>query len=377
MVTTPILGIQEVAPTQTDKTTTINDAIVALEGALQDQLGVSFAGGDVTLSALQYTRYQVFSCSGLTNNQNLICPLTKRVFIVKNTSGTYSVTVKGATGSTVTVGANTAAEVQCDGTNMSAIVQGGTGAAGDPGGISIPYVFSSTTTNSDPGAGNLRLNNSTQGSATAIYISETGSDGGTYTGLLDNFVAGGSTEKGKIRLYDTVTPTKWIVLSVTGETTHTGYREFAVTVIATSGSNPLTNGNNTALTFTATGDAATSTTNVWSAAQRAVEQVLTYGATVTPDFSTGNNFVLTLTGNATLANPTNFPPSGQTQAGQIVIIQDGTGGHTITWGSEYYMTDGVAVQPASGANSISVFSYHARGSGPYLLVSPATNFETT
>jgi hypothetical protein len=61
MVTTPILLINEVAPTQTDKTTTINDAIVALESATQDQLAVSLAGGNLTLSATQFTRYAVFS----------------------------------------------------------------------------------------------------------------------------------------------------------------------------------------------------------------------------------------------------------------------------------------------------------------------------
>jgi hypothetical protein len=60
MVTTPILLINEVAPTQTDKTTTINDAIVALESATQDQLAVSLAGGNLTLSATQFTRYAVF-----------------------------------------------------------------------------------------------------------------------------------------------------------------------------------------------------------------------------------------------------------------------------------------------------------------------------
>lgn len=377
MATTPILGIQEVAPTQTDKTTTMNDMIVQLEGALQDQLVVDMSAGDTTLTTQQYTRFQVFSCTGLTAAHALTVPLTKRVFIVKNTSSTYDITVGGVSGTTVTVAANTASSIQCDGTNCTGLAQGGSGATGDPGGITIHYTFSTTTTNADPGNGLLRLNSGTQSSATAIYADLLSSDGTDYTSVLDNLTSGGSTEKGLIKLFNTSDPTKWIVFSLTGETTHTGYREFAVTYIGESGVNPLANGASIALTFSRTGDAATSTTNTWTAAQRAEEKTLTYGATVTPDLSLGNNFVLTLTGNATIANPSNLPSSGDTQSGQIIVIQDSTGGRTLSWGSNWYFTGGVNVQPASAANAISVYSYHARGTGGYILVSPALDFQHT
>jgi hypothetical protein len=132
MVTTPILLINEVAPTQTDKTTTINDAIVALESATQDQLAVSLAGGNLTLSATQFTRYAVFSVSGQTTTRVLTVPLTKRLFGVKN-AGSYDITVGGASGSTVTVAAGDGAIIQCDATNCSVFGSGGPGATGATG----------------------------------------------------------------------------------------------------------------------------------------------------------------------------------------------------------------------------------------------------
>jgi hypothetical protein len=53
---------------------------------------------------------------------------------------------------------------------------------------------------------------------------------------------------------------------------------------------------------------------------------------VTLDFSTNQNFVLTFTGNVTLANPSTESVG---QAGIIVCIQDGTGSRTLSLGSQY------------------------------------------
>ena len=117
MAVSPILQIPEVAPTQQDKTTTINDAIVALENATQNQLTVSFAAGDVTLTTTQFVGYVSFLVSGLTAAHNLIVPLQMRNFFVDNTAGTHTVTVKGATGASVAVAAGQMTQIQCNGTN--------------------------------------------------------------------------------------------------------------------------------------------------------------------------------------------------------------------------------------------------------------------
>jgi hypothetical protein len=128
----PILGIPEIAPTQTDKTTTINDAIVALESATQDQLAINLAGGSLTLSAMQFTRYAVFYISGQTAAQTLTVPLTKRLFAVRN-AGAFAITVAGSSGATVSVAPGNGSIIQCTGTDCVVFGSGSIGATGPTG----------------------------------------------------------------------------------------------------------------------------------------------------------------------------------------------------------------------------------------------------
>lgn len=58
---------------------------------------------------------------------------------------------------------------------------------------------------------------------------------------------------------------------------------------------------------------------------------------VTLDFNTNQNFVLTFTGNVTLANPST-ESVGQT--GVIICIQDGTGSRTLSLGTDYETVGG-------------------------------------
>lgn len=69
-------------------------------------------------------------------------------------------------------------------------------------------------------------------------------------------------------------------------------------------------------------------------------QTLTDGATVTPDFNNGLNWTLTIGGNRTLANPTNAKDG---QSGVIKVIQDGTGGRTLAYGSNWKFPGTAAV----------------------------------
>lgn len=75
--------------------------------------------------------------------------------------------------------------------------------------------------------------------------------------------------------------------------------------------------------------------------------------TYTPDASTSNNFQLTLTGNLTLANPTNLT-SGMVL--NLTLDEDATGGRTITLGTIYKFPGGTVptwVTTASAKNFIS------------------------
>lgn len=84
---------------------------------------------------------------------------------------------------------------------------------------------------------------------------------------------------------------------------------------------------------------------------------LTDGATITPDFSTSNNFTVTLGGNRTLANPTNIVAG---QSGFITIVQDGSGSRTLSFGSYWDFASGTAPTLSTGTNAVDVLAYYAR-----------------
>jgi len=95
-------------------------------------------------------------------------------------------------------------------------------------------------------------------------------------------------------------------------------------------------------------------TQSFTKAQRGSIVALTDGATITPDFSAGNNFSLTLGGNRTLANPTNLTAG---QSGAIVITQDGTGSRTLAYGSNFKFSNGSAPVLTTTANAVDVLVY--------------------
>ena len=86
---------------------------------------------------------------------------------------------------------------------------------------------------------------------------------------------------------------------------------------------------------------------------------LTDGATITPDFSTGNNFSVTLGGNRTLANPTNMTVG---QSGVIYITQDATGGRTLSYGTYYKFPSGTAPTLTTTANAVDALFFFVRTS---------------
>ena len=91
--------------------------------------------------------------------------------------------------------------------------------------------------------------------------------------------------------------------------------------------------------------------NLWTKAQRGQELALpaTTGSVVL-DLDTSNNFGGTLTGNITLANPTNIVPG---QSGVIRIVNDSTA-RTIAYGSYWKGTAGAlpGLTAASGATDL-------------------------
>jgi len=129
--------------------------------------------------------------------------------------------------------------------------QGIQGIIGNRGGI--PYTFSTTTTDSDPGAGVVRYNNTTIGSVTQIFIDNTDSLSNTQTGWYDTWDdSTNTTSEGY--LYITSASSSGTTVNtffVTSVTAATGYYKIAVTFV----SGPLPTNNDTlSVSFTRTGD---------------------------------------------------------------------------------------------------------------------------
>ena len=85
---------------------------------------------------------------------------------------------------------------------------------------------------------------------------------------------------------------------------------------------------------------------------------------VTLDFTANQNFILTFTGNVTLANPTTEQVG---QAGVIMCIQDGTGSRTLSLGTDYETAAGGGITLSTAANSVDIIPYFVKAAGSIQL----------
>ena len=90
----------------------------------------------------------------------------------------------------------------------------------------------------------------------------------------------------------------------------------------------------------------------------------TNSGSITLDFETNQNFILTLTGNITLANPTTEQVG---QSGVITFIQDGTGSRTLTLGSQYKTAGGAGITLSTAAAAVDVVPYFVQSADNILL----------
>ena len=88
--------------------------------------------------------------------------------------------------------------------------------------------------------------------------------------------------------------------------------------------------------------------------------------TITPDFSSNNYFTITLGGNRTLANATNTIPG---QSGIIYVIQDATGGRSLSFGLAYKFVDNSAPTLTTTANAVDAIIYSVRSANSYICQS--------
>lgn len=119
MATTTNLTATKIEESQSQKATTANAAFDIFDKAIAGALAKSITSADVTLTADE-ARNAIISLSGtLTGNRNLIVPATSKIYVIRNgTSGSYTVTVKTASGTGIVVTQGKQAILYCDGTNV-------------------------------------------------------------------------------------------------------------------------------------------------------------------------------------------------------------------------------------------------------------------
>src|SRR5690606_11746207 len=122
--------------------------------------------------------------------------------------------------------------------------------------VRIPYTFSTTTTDSDPGDGVLRLSNATQPLSTIIRADNQDADGNSASTRIQTFDDSTSAVKGHIRLEVEDDPERYLLFEVTAVTFPTGYANITVVPLGGGGgvANPLSNGDRIYLTYVRTGD---------------------------------------------------------------------------------------------------------------------------
>jgi hypothetical protein len=87
------------------------------------------------------------------------------------------------------------------------------------------------------------------------------------------------------------------------------------------------------------------------------------GGSVSLNYSTGPDFTLTLTSNATSFAITNWPSSGELAKVTVQVKQDATGSRTWAWPAGYKWAGGTAPTISSAANAIDEFVLWSRDGG--------------
>jgi hypothetical protein len=123
-------------------------------------------------------------------------------------------------------------------------------------GNALPYSFSTTTTDSDPGSGVLRLNNATQNTATQIYIDDEEANAADVSAFIQLLSGGNnpSSVLGTITLRKEFSPETFLQFKVTGVTNAAGYTKLTIDNTSFSSASPFSNSDKVFLEINLAGD---------------------------------------------------------------------------------------------------------------------------
>jgi hypothetical protein len=201
---------------------------------------------------------------------------------------------------------------------------------------------------------------------------------GTNTSGLTTLNINGAAATYRMLAYQTAGSTRWLVetdaVAETGSNAGTNFYIQAWTDGGAYLSTPFTIARATGL-VTMSGGVSTSTltvsgTTTFAATASMHVTALTYAATITPNCALANYFTLTLTGNTTLANPSNIT-AGSSYV--FSIAQDATGSRTMSFGSVFKFANKTAPTLTTTAGAVDVLTcFSPDGTSLYAILS--TNF---
>jgi len=273
----------------------------------------------------------------------------------KVTNATHTGDVTGATALTIAADAVTGAKIADDSIDSEHIVDGSI----DTAHIGDDQVTAAKLANS------INTDIATGVTANTTANAALPKAGGTMTGDLilgDNVkLEVGSASGGDLQIYHDgsnsyISDASFQIQAANGEAYFNAVKDAETVLYHNDVRKFETTANGVTVTGTAVATTDTDTSNTGS---------------VTLDFGANQNFVLTLTGNVTLANPSTEQVG---QSGFITFIQDGTGSRTVSLGTDYETAGGAGLTLTSTASATDIVPYVVVASGRILLGTPQLAF---
>lgn len=223
-----------------DFTETSNNQVTVMGLVIGDAVTIKgLIGGDGSQSAAASAAASAASAAAALISQNAAAVSETQALAYKN-----SAFASASAANTSAINASNSATAAATSANT---INGGATA--------LRYIFSTTTADSDPGSGNLRLDNATQNLATVIRADLNDANGTLLTSLLDSLDDSTSiVSKGQFRLVKRDDITAWITFNLTSLASPVGYRNYSVLVTGSSAANPFANLDPVVLIWERTGD---------------------------------------------------------------------------------------------------------------------------
>ena len=226
-------------------------------------------------------------------------------------------------------------------------------AALDPSGASVGVQVTadtSSTSDADPGAGNIRWNHATQASATVIYLDDASADGASLNAIWPRLNAGGV-----LFLQHATDQDTWQIWEFTAINDASGYAKLTVTLWGASGSFV----DNDPILVTLDKGQAPSTAPT--------TQTITSASTVTPLVSDELIDITALAANLTVSDPSGTAAIGQ---GFLILLKSAAE-QTLTWDSGYQGMDAALPTTTIAGKQMAIPVVRAQTLGKWLVFKPS------